>query len=217
MPDETLGPLFEAPSEFAILPIVINCLAICSILVALFALVRGRVLSDRLFSGAYSVALLMLPVFAYVLGDVFLLEESKQAEFCGSCHTAMSPLFESLESDTDTLATIHYQRGAVDRGEACYQCHSGFGTYGTLNAKLSGIKHMVSTLTGDYEYPLELHGKFDLASCLSCHATSVSFRAEGAHRDPDLQRQLLAGDLSCADSCHPPAHPPEALRGAPTQ
>jgi hypothetical protein len=73
---------------------------------------------------------------------------------------------------------------------------------------------MLHTVTGGYELPLKISGRFDVAACLQCHAGAHSFRAVEAHRDPELQQSLASGEMSCAGLCHPPAHPAEALNGA---
>ena len=180
---DELGPLFEAPTDSNGLAVLIGVLAGVTVLITLVAIVRGRVLSDHRFTGAYAATLLLLPAFSYVLGDLYLLEESKKVEFCGSCHETMSPLVEAMRTDGDSLSAIHYQIGAVSHREACYQCHSGYGLYGTAEAKLSGVRHMIKTVTGRYTYPLEVHGKFDIDSCRNCHATSKPFRAVEAQRE----------------------------------
>jgi cytochrome c-type protein NapC len=206
---EELGPLFVAPHEPDRMGVVIAILAGAVIALGLVALVRGR-LPDA-FS---STVLLLFPVFGYVLGNVHLLEESKGVEFCGSCHATMSPIIEAMRSDTGYLASIHYRRGAVPHETACYRCHGGYGLWGDARAKLAGVRHMVNTFTDSYELPLQKSGTFDIASCLDCHAQAAPFREQETHRDPDIQRSLLSGEIGCAGLCHPAPHPPEALEGA---
>ena len=75
------------------------------------------------------------------------------------------------------------------------------------------VMHMVRTLTGDYKLPIELHGTFDIGSCLNCHATSPAFRDVKEHQDPDVQKALLSHEMSCTGVCHPEAHPASALTG----
>ena len=205
---EDLGPLFVAPHEPDRMGLLLAILAGVVIAVALVALVRGR-LPDALSSSV----LLLLPLFAYVLGDLHLLEESKRVEFCGSCHETMSPIVEAMRSDTEYLSSIHYRRGAVPHDAACYRCHGGYGLWGDAQAKFAGIMHMVHTVTGNYELPLQKSGTFDIASCLDCHAQAAPFRQEETHRDPDLQKSLLSGEMGCVGACHPDPHPPEALQG----
>ena len=206
---EDLGPLFVAPHEADRLGLLLAILAGVVICAAVVALVRGR-LPDALSVSA----LLLVPLFAYALGNLHLLEESKRVEFCGSCHETMSPLVEAMRSDGEYLSSIHYRRGAVPHDSACYRCHSGYGLWGDARAKFSGVMHMVRTVTGRYEFPLQKSGTFDIASCLDCHAQAAPFRAQEAHRDPDLQKSLLAGEIGCVGACHVDPHPPEALEGA---
>jgi hypothetical protein len=78
---------------------------------------------------------------------------------------------------------------------------------------MAGVMHMIRTVTGRYELPLKTHGPFDIDSCLGCHAHAPAFRAVEAHQEPDLQKQLLSGELSCTGLCHPAAHPESALKG----
>jgi hypothetical protein len=207
---QDLGPLFVPPSEPDRFWIVIALLAVAVIAAALAALVRGR-LPDAL---SYPV-LMALPLFAYLLGDIHVLEESKHVEFCGSCHATMSPLVEAMQTgDGDYLASIHFQSGAVPHESACYRCHGGYGIWGGVHAKMAGMRHMLHTVTGDYEFPLTKVGTFDISSCLDCHAQARPFRDADAHRDPDLQKALLSGELGCAGLCHPSPHPEQALDGA---
>lgn len=206
---EELGPLFVPPHEPDRLGPLIALLAAVVVVVGLVALVRGRL--PDVFSFA---AVLLLPLFAYVLGDLHLLEVSKRVDFCGSCHETMSPIVAAMRSDTEYLSSIHYRSGAVPRDGACYRCHGGYGLLGDTKAKIGGIMHMLHTVRQDYEFPLKKVGTFDIKSCLDCHAQAAPFRAQEVHRDPDLQKSLLDGEIGCTGVCHPEPHPPEALEGA---
>jgi hypothetical protein len=144
---------------------------------------------------------------------LMVMEESKDVRFCGSCHV-MKPIVESLHAtDGSSLAAIHYTRGLVPTGKACYTCHSGYGIWGTFGAKRAGMMHMLRTATGRYALPIALNGMFDINSCLGCHAGAPSFRAVEAHKDPELQKALLDRTMTCTGACHPAAHPEEALTG----
>jgi hypothetical protein len=203
-----LGPLFIAPHEPDRLGPIIAFVAVTVIAVGAVALIRGRL--PDVFSFA---AMLLVPLFAYVVGDLHLLEVSKKVEFCGSCHETMSPIVEAMRSDTEYLSSFHYRRGAVPHDSACYRCHGGYGLLGDTKAKIGGLRHMLLTVTGDYEFPLSKVGTFDIQSCLDCHAQAAPFRAQEAHQDPDLQESLLTGEIGCVGVCHPDPHPPEALQG----
>ena len=114
----------------------------------------------------------------------------------------------------DSLASIHYQSGAIKGKTACYTCHSGYGLQGDLIAKTAGLRHMWHEYWGSYEYPLVMNRPFDIDACLDCHRHAPKFRAVSFHSDPDTQAQLASRELSCTGACHPSAHPPEALNGS---
>jgi cytochrome c nitrite reductase small subunit len=204
---ESLGPLFVPPSDPHYLGWLVAAVVLVAAAVAAVGLVRGRLRA----AGAWG--LVALPVFAYVLGTLFVMQESKRVEFCGSCHEVMSPVVESISTDAETLAGMHWSRGAVSHGEACYTCHSGYGIWGEANAKRAGLRHMWHTLTGHFEFPLKTAGPFDVQSCLGCHAGSDAFRAAEDHQDLELQKALLSGEIGCTGECHEPAHPESALNG----
>ncbi len=206
---QELGPLFIAPHEPDRLGPIIALVGVIVIAVGAVTLLRGRLPDVFSYAG-----MLLVPLFAYVVGDLHLLEVSKKVEFCGSCHETMSPIVEAMRSDTEYLSSFHYRRGAVPHDTACYRCHGGYGLLGDTKAKFAGMMHMVRTITGKYEFPLQKVGTFDIQSCLDCHAQAAPFRAQEAHQDPDLQKALLGGEIGCVGACHADPHPPEALQGA---
>jgi hypothetical protein len=203
-------PLFSWPPAhrgldwFQILPIVA---AVPAAAILLVGLVRGRLIPAAAVAG-----IVFLPVATYALGGLLIMEDSKKVSFCGSCHV-MTPIVESLNQDGDSLATIHYRRGLVSHEEACFVCHSGYGIWGTLDAKMAGVRHMLLTATSRYTFPIEHLGPFDIDSCLNCHARSATFRAVEAHQDADTQQALFKREMSCTGICHAAGHPEEALKG----
>ncbi len=204
------GPLFNWPPA----PHAVSWIEILPLLAALPAvvlLVRG-VARGQLPRPAAAAGIVFFPVVAYMLGFLLLMERSKQVSFCGSCHV-MTPILESLGRDDGNLASVHYTHGRVSHEEACFVCHSGYGIWGTVGAKMAGVRHMIHTVTGHYERPIALNGPFDIDSCLSCHARADSFRKVEAHQDRQLQESLAAREMSCTGTCHPAAHPAEALAG----
>jgi cytochrome c nitrite reductase small subunit len=206
--DGTL-PLFAGPPAangihwVGVLAILV---ASASAVLLVWALIRGRLPTS------YIAAAVLLPIGAYGLASLHLLEGSKEVAFCGSCHV-MTPILQSLQGNDGSLASTHYARGLVPHDKACFTCHSGYGIWGGVDAKMAGVMHMVRTATGWYTLPIALNGPFDIDSCLGCHAFAPSFRAVEAHQDPDLQKQLLGRELSCTGICHPAAHPESALIG----
>ena len=205
---EDLGPLFVPPDGPAFLWILVLALALPTIALCLYTLVRGQLPVALSSSG-----LVLLPLFSYLLGNLHVLESSKSVEFCGSCHVTMPPLVESMQSDGEDLAAVHFRKGAVAHKEACYVCHSGYGIWGDVNAKLAGVNHMLHTVRGSQRYPLKMRSTFDIASCLDCHAGSEPFRAVKGHRVAGIQDGLMSGDMRCTGACHQAGHPPAALNG----
>jgi cytochrome c nitrite reductase small subunit len=209
---DQLGPLFQHPNEPHYLWVAVVALAIPAIAVALWGIARGKIAQSTA-----TIGLLVLPGVAFLLGNVVVMQESMQVEFCGSCHVTMSPIVEGLEANNGSLASQHYRSGAIQSSNACYTCHSGYGIWGGVDAKMAGVNHMLHTVTGQYEFPLRLNGTFDVTACLGCHAESAKFREQPAHQDEDIQRMLLAGEMGCAGSCHAVAHPDEVLMGVNAQ
>ena len=160
----------------------------------------------------FAAAVVSLPAIAFALGNAVLLERSKETEFCVSCHV-MEPIYESLRENDGSLASTHASRGAVPAAQSCYTCHSGYGMQGDMAAKLSGLRHMVHTVTGRYDLPLRISGAYKIESCLACHAEGSAFRGQEAHHDEDIQQALLSGEMGCTGTCHPSAHPDSALTG----
>jgi hypothetical protein len=205
------GPLFVEHPQFHLFWILALVAAAAAVALALYALVRGHVSRELGLAG-----LVLLPGVAVLLANVEVVDRSREMSFCGSCHEPMAPLMASVIEDNGSLASIHYQSGAVEGRTACYTCHSGYGLQGDLTAKRAGLRHMWHQYWGSYEYPLALNRPFDIDACLDCHRHAPKFRAVPFHNDPDTQAQLAAREISCTGACHPSAHPPEALNGSGT-
>jgi nitrate/TMAO reductase-like tetraheme cytochrome c subunit len=206
---QDLGPLFAHPTEATYLWMVAIAIAVPTMAIAAWGLIRGRLGTTLAVNG-----LIVLPAFAFLVGNLVVMEESKSVEFCGSCHETMGPITESAFEDNGSLASIHFRAGAVQSTTGCFQCHSGYGMWGGVDAKIAGVNHMVHTVTGRYEYPLVMRAPFNIGSCLECHAESPKFREQVAHQDEAIQTALLSGEMSCAGMCHAVAHPEDALMGA---
>ena len=210
MDAQDLGPLFVHPATDHDLWILAVMVGAVGVAIAAVGLVRGRLAPRVAFAG-----LAVIPAVAAILGNVVVIRDSTTVEFCGSCHVPMSPIVESLRADDGSLASIHYARGAVHTGEACYDCHSGYGIWGGLDAKRAGVSHMLHMVTGRYELPIQMRGPFNIDSCLSCHAETPGFRGSPAHNLENVQAGLLSREMGCTGMCHPSAHPAEALNGVP--
>lgn len=205
---EELGPLFVDKPQAHLLWMVGLLAAIPALVIAGYALIRGHVSHELGFAG-----LVVVPVVVLLIANLVVLNRSKETRFCGSCHEPMAPLVESLSAADGSLASIHFLSGAVKGETACYTCHSGYGLVGDVAAKMAGVGHMWHELTGAYEYPLKMRGPFDIDSCLDCHRNAAKFQAVPSHSEAKIQERLMSRELSCTGTCHPKAHPAEALTG----
>jgi hypothetical protein len=209
--ESDLGPLFVEHPEFHLLWIVALFAAAVAVATALYAVVRGQVSRELGLAG-----LVLVPGVAVLLSNVEVVDRSQEMRFCGSCHEPMAPLMAAVLEDNGSLASIHYQSGAIKGNTACYTCHSGYGLLGDLNAKRAGLRHMWHEYWRSYEYPLAMNRPFDIGACLDCHRHAPKFQAVPLHTDPDTQTALASRELSCTGACHPSAHPSEALNGSGT-
>ena len=176
---------------------------------AAYALIRGYVSPELGLAG-----LVVVPGVALLLSNLETVSRSQEMSFCGSCHEPMAPVVASVIEANGSLASNHYQSGAIKGDTACYTCHAGYGILGGFQAKRAGIGHMWHELRGSYEYPLAMNRPFDIDACLDCHRHAPKFQAVSLHTDPDTQKLLASRELSCTGACHPSAHPPEALNGS---
>jgi nitrate/TMAO reductase-like tetraheme cytochrome c subunit len=144
--------------------------------------------------------IVIVPGLALALGVGTALEDMKRPEFCGSCHV-MRPFINDLQNpDSATLAALHYQNRYI-REHQCYTCHTDYGLFGPLRAKLAGVRHLLNYEIGNYDIPIKIREPYREANCLHCHGEAKVFREKHA----DTLEQLVSGDVGCLD-CHRPAH-----------
>ena len=187
-----------------------NAIAFVAALMALVFLVGAVFLWDapesprRHWTLLFAVAL--VPGLALALGVGTAVEDMKRPEFCGSCHV-MHPFIRDLTNpESTTLAAVHYQNRYILQDQ-CYTCHTDYGVFGPLRAKLAGVRHLINYETGNYTEPIAIREPYHNANCLHCHGEAKVFRAAHA----DMLAPLESGDMSCLD-CHRPAHPEAAKR-----
>jgi cytochrome c nitrite reductase small subunit len=143
----------------------------------------------------------VLPGLALSLGTSTAIDDAKRPEFCGSCHV-MRPFINDLRSpDSTTLAAVHYQNRFILEDQ-CYTCHTDYGFFGPVRAKLTGMRHLWNYETGRYTLPIRIRGPYRIANCLHCHGNSKVYQ----EKHEDVRAQIAAGDAGCLD-CHLPAHP----------
>jgi nitrate/TMAO reductase-like tetraheme cytochrome c subunit len=157
------------------------------------------------------LSICVLPFPVMLMNTAVGLEQAKQVDFCSSCHV-MRDFVGDMQNPTSTrLAALHYQNRYIQE-DHCYVCHTNYGLFGTLEAKIGGISHIWEETTGTYELPIQAKGGYQFTVCLNCHGLSAKFAKNDLHQT--VIGQVLAGETACTD-CHDLSHPAPAERGRP--
>lgn len=167
---------------------------------------------DRLDQSAYRWLLLfglfVLPSAALLGATGSMFEEMKTVAACNSCHV-MNPFVDDMrDAASASLAARHYRTGAIP-DKQCYHCHTGYGIFGTMQAKQDGFRHWLLYVTRTWKEPLTFKGSYPNAHCLACHAAQPAFRSVDSHAA--LRETLTRDEMACI-TCHGLPHPPRPLR-----
>lgn len=191
----------------------LGTLALVAIVLGVVGLVLVEfVWRDRLGRTTYRWVLLfglaVAPAFALAGASGTMFEEMKEVEACNSCHV-MNPFVEDMrDPNSATLAARHARSGAIP-AKQCYSCHTGYGIFGTVEAKRDGFRHWLLYVTRTWEEPITFKGTYPNANCLACHATSPEFRTVASHAA--LREELESDRMGCF-TCHGLPHTPRPLR-----
>lgn len=129
--------------------------------------------------------------------------QMKSPEFCNSCHTMNGHYDDLQDPHSDGLASRHFQNNWVPK-EACFSCHTEYGAFGGVKAKVNGMHHVYRQYIGKREGELKLYRPYDNRNCLTCHGgNNRRYKAEPSHLDNEAE--ILANDTSCLE-CHSPVH-----------
>ena len=148
--------------------------------------------------------LVVLPVVIVFFGYSHGIERSKSIESCGSCHVMEPYLADLKDPASESLAATHFKNRYIQEHH-CYTCHTNYGMFGTLQAKMDGLGHVTRHATGSYALPLKINEPYPNGRCLGCHGASQKFLKSEGHPAEDMPK-LVSGETSCID-CHGPAHP----------
>jgi cytochrome c-type protein NapC len=156
------------------------------------------------------LVLFVLPILCGAMGISSELERSKTTKFCLSCHI-MEPFGQSLRvDDSSYLAAAHFQNHRVPADSACYTCHTNYAMFGSIKAKMAGLRHIYIYYLTTPPAPdkIKLHEPYNNRECLHCHLGARSFEEGAVHNaDPDLLPAVKANKVSCISSgCHEVVH-----------
>jgi cytochrome c nitrite reductase small subunit len=154
--------------------------------------------------------IVVLPAIVIFLATAHGMQESMTVDACGDCHVMKGHVADLRNPASDSLAAVHYKNRYIQTDQ-CYTCHSDYGMFGTMSAKLEGLGHVYHNMTGNYPKPIKIRNPYSNLRCLSCHGGGQSFIAK---HDKDMMPSLMANENSCLD-CHGPAHKPEPAGGTP--
>ena len=171
---------------------------------ALYAVLKGE-LNGVPGKAVMLVGVVLLPSFSVATGMLLVFIRAESVEFCASCHVIMQPYADDMTDEDGTgLAAVHFVNQYIP-GNQCYECHTSYGLFGTVEAKLHGVGEVFRYYTGSYDLPLEMWQPYSNADCLKCHAGSRKWQGLAAHTEDDMQAQLYDDRVSCM-SCHESGH-----------
>ncbi len=171
---------------------------------ALFAVLRGE-LNGVPGKVIMLVGVVLLPSFSVATGMLLVFIRAESVEFCASCHHVMQAYADDMNDPEGTgIAAVHFNNRYIP-GNQCYECHTSYGLFGTVEAKLHGIGEVYRYYTRTYSQPIEMWQPYSNIDCLKCHANSKKWLSLDAHVEEDMKEQLFDDRTSCMD-CHDQGH-----------
>ena len=167
---------------------------------------RGRA-SGPLAWGLLIVGVGLIPAASSALGTVLVLERSEKVQFCESCHLTMQRYVDDLrDPKSHSLAAVHFQNRYIP-DDQCYECHTSYGIFGTVEAKKAGIVDVYRYYTRTFKIPVKLRHPYPNNDCLKCHAEAARWLVQHG----DFKEQIFSGELPCM-SCHAGKNPPHTVK-----
>lgn len=150
----------------------------------------------------------VLAPLAYLLNAGLAIGGAKSVAFCNSCHVMNDYVTDLQNPDSEHLAAQHFQyRWIADH--QCYTCHSDYGLFGDVGAKMAGLRHVWFYTVGGYEVPLKIRDTYDNQRCLFCHGPVKSYQEIGEHEQNAAA--IANSTKSCVGgACHVGPHPKSA-------
>lgn len=148
------------------------------------------------------------PMMAATTASYHVFEGTKEVAACARCHTMWPMVNDMRQPDSQSLAARHFTNRWI-ASEQCFHCHADYGLYGTLEAKMDGLRHLLRYTSGTYTEPIAMAHAFDNNNCMPCHAGTPKYVAADMH---DTMRDEIASNSMTCTSCHGDAHPSREQR-----
>lgn len=175
------------------------------VLYCLVRVFRGRGLST-LSKALLVTAIVVVPAFALSTGMLLVFERAERVEFCGSCHLTMKAYVDDMKNPgSEGMAAIHYKNQYIHSNQ-CYECHTSYGLFGTVEAKISGTIDTYRYYTRTYKLPIKMRHPYPNGDCLKCHSQSVKWLSHEEHTGASVKEGIFSSQISCMD-CHGAEHP----------
>ena len=146
------------------------------------------------------------PFLVTGVGTILVFERAERVEFCASCHLTMKPFIDDMENPrSSSLAALHYTNRYIPDNQ-CYECHTSYGLFGTLQAKEEGLNDVYRYYTRTFHLPIRLRHPYPIDDCLKCHAGSAKWSED----HEDYKDALFSGEATCMQ-CHADSHPAHNL------
>jgi cytochrome c nitrite reductase small subunit len=155
--------------------------------------------------GTLFFGLAVLPLIVIFFGYTQGMSGMETVQACGGCHPMTGHILDLQNPASESLAAVRFKNRYI-RENQCYTCHSDYGMFGTISAKMDGVGHVLHYLRGSYPVPIKIRQPYANTRCFNCHAGSQKFTKSPGH-PAEIQPQLLSGETPCL-TCHAPAHTP---------
>ena len=205
--------MYQAPKDYALewaKNISLLGVVVAMVLIVYVILFRRREIATAASQWLLFIGICIMPLPMMLLGTAVGLEQAKDITFCQHCHVMRDFVDDMQSPESDRLAAVHFKNRYIQRNH-CYVCHTDYGLFGTMEAKLAGVGHIWKDTTGSYTMPVKIARPYRFTICLDCHGGSAKFDAVPQHRG--LLPRVLSGEVRCT-SCHRPSHPSREERRA---
>ena len=148
------------------------------------------------------VGICCIPLPAMLMSAAVGLEQSKAVGFCNSCHLMSAFVEDMKDPDSRSLSAVHFRNRYIQEAH-CYNCHTDYGLFGTLEVKVGGMSHVWSDFVGSTARPVRAKTNYRFTICLNCHGQSSKFVQQKDHAGVVIR--TVSGASRCTE-CHSRSH-----------